>query len=95
MKTRSVEDQINEIMDWFNFNKVAKAMKALDWTWASTGLEPPHEGQIREMARNLLIRACDDWHCATGGFVARCDEETGDLTLEFHVSSWTAERESR
>ena len=32
-------DKINEVLDGFNFNKVASVMKTLDWTWACTSEE--------------------------------------------------------
>ena len=59
-------DRINEIMDNFNFAKIEKVMKSLDWGWAgltndmddletdSTDCFIPKERQLRKAARNIM-----------------------------------------
>jgi len=81
------EKQIDEIMDWFNFNKVAKTMKALDWKWLD-GV--PEEPVIRKRARKLLtdLKTDKDDVRGTGGFVAHYTKKEDCYRLEFIVSEW-------
>lgn len=83
MKTReqTIQDQIDYIMDTFDFNKVKKAMDALDWTWASSdGI--PEEYELRIQARELLNSTAtqvlrtgtNKYMLATGGFKVTYDE---------------------
>lgn len=86
MKTK--EQHIEEIMDWFDFGKVAKVMKYLEWDWVFEGI--PEEPTIRQHARGLLSEAYDyrRSYLAYGGFVAKYDEEYDQLELSFVVSDW-------
>lgn len=84
-------EQIDEIMDYFDFRRVHETMKALNWTWADTAPDVPEEYQLRQVARQLLRRVSERKFpglVATGGFVAK--REAGRLSLEFVVSEWTA-----
>ena len=50
------EDQrkaVDNIMDWFNFEKVHRTMKALRWEWATAEEKIPCQGEIREKARQM------------------------------------------
>lgn len=82
-------EQINEIMDWFDFDKVHRAMQALNWTWY--GKDVPLVGQIRKQARELLTEVANtDASCvSTGGLKA--SKTDGILFLEFVVEYWEAE----
>ena len=85
----SDEDQINEIMDWFNFGKVYETMVALDWKWVN---ETPSEGEIRKKARDLLKDLVRTKNCdviGTGGFEAY--RYGSQLGLRFVVSDWFVE----
>lgn len=84
----TANDKIDEIMDWFDFSKVAKVMEAVDWKWWSEeGIEVPCEGKLRKEARRLLKRAIKERGIiGTGGFEASYID--GDLELKFIVSSW-------
>jgi hypothetical protein len=78
------QEQIDDIMDHFDFEKVHKAMVALEWVWhnSSTGRsEVPERWEIRKRARTLLHNAMDvaekasrpmkgGWIVGTGGFIA-------------------------
>jgi hypothetical protein len=70
--------QRDQIMDTFDFAKVAKVMQFLDWEWAFTN-GVPEEWEIRQQARNLMnsvIESTDyttsfsgsTYFLATGGF---------------------------
>jgi hypothetical protein len=52
MITEKQQRKIDEIMDEFNFGKVAKVMKYLKWSWCLTGV--PCEAEIRKSARKRL-----------------------------------------
>jgi hypothetical protein len=86
-----MQKQIDEIMDWFNFGQVHKAMAALNWQWSdSEGV--PMAGELREAARRLLTDAANDpqkyVHTGTGGF--EVEKWGNNLTLRFVVSDWSA-----
>jgi hypothetical protein len=89
-------DQINEIMDWFDFDKVHKVMEAINWTWhgVNGNTEVPSVPQIRKFARDLMSRMLDEQRGpnathATGGFVTSLSD--GYLSLQFVVSDWFVE----
>lgn len=93
------DEQIDEIMCWFDFDKVAKAMDALDWKWASADLGVPQLGEIREQALELLIKVTRDtrrggqghrgsYSRGTGGFIVSLQDET--LSLRFELEEWTS-----
>ena len=76
-------------MDWFDFDKVHRAMKALRWEWADAEEKIPCQGEIREKARGLLVDAIEDGVCvSSGGFKATYIPVEGFLKLEFIVSEW-------
>lgn len=94
------QQKIDEIMDWFEFDRVAKTMETLDWKWAGRGFkndEVPTEPEIRKMARDLLRRTVvaarnstypeKPYECGTGGFTVRVDGPY--ITLSFAVAEWT------
>ena len=83
------EQQIEAILDYFDFERVKRAMEALDWTWAFTdGI--PEIGDLRSQGRNLLKRIKDKpgESISTGGLKASCSIEH-ILELEFVVSSFS------
>lgn len=69
---RYMQEQIDEIMDNFEFEKVHKMMLAVGWKWADGegGYAVPTVPELREGARRLLYRTVDERvsGCATGGF---------------------------
>ena len=98
---RKREDVVNEVMDHFDYEKVLKAMDALDWKWVS--VDTMHVSDLRRGSRRLLNQAFLEWedtkedqNIATGGFVAKMksyEEDFNDakLSLAFQVSEWDAE----
>ena len=98
------EQLIKEIIENFDFEKVAKVMKFLDWTyWDSK--ETPSVGKLVISAQNQLSEAfdkCCSNKCAfatgTGGFSAlgeyNKETQTCDyLELSFKLTSWEAYEE--
>jgi hypothetical protein len=94
MKTK--QEHIDEVMDQFDFGRVAKAMKVLDWKWVNAEEGVPQEWELRQEARRLLNLAYDGaiefnvspYTTWTGGFEATYSKEWDDLGLKFIVASW-------
>ena len=96
-------EAINDIVEHFNWDRVHKAMVALDWRWASEDVDDygvPTLGAIFKCAIDLLHRAYDgaeihreDYMAGTGGFRAQAyvDSDTKEiieLKLAFELCSW-------
>ena len=88
------EDQrkaVDNIMDWFNFEKVHRTMKALRWEWIGAEEKIPCQGEIRERARQLLTDAIQsEMSIGSGGLQVTYVPVEGFLKLEFIVSEWDA-----
>lgn len=69
-KQEAIQEQIDQIMDTFDFAEVKRCMKAVGWTWDSD--EPPDEMELRRKARELLKQ------CATEGSKSRCTCSTSN-----------------
>lgn len=85
-----MQDQIDEIMDHFDFSRCERAMDCLDWQWLGQPVTTP---MLRQKARELLRDVSENEYmayCATGGLVARND--AGVLSLTFKLESWECER---
>ena len=88
-----IETQINEIMENFDFKKVAKVMKKLDWVWYHDnnfrGI--PDLDTIEKHARQRLFEAIGNGYSSSGGFVAKYSDS--NLSLTFEIDSWSCENE--
>lgn len=86
------KEAIENILDHFDFERIYKAMKALDWTWASTD-GVPEVPDLRKKARELLKevskRKEDRITIGTGGF--EVDKGDGILRLKFVIAEWEEE----
>jgi hypothetical protein len=83
---------LDQIMDWFDFENVAKTMEVLNWKWIGTEEGVPTIGEIKEQARRLLTQAIKERvTIGTGGFKATYNHKYKHLTLEFIVSEWDCE----
>ena len=62
-------DKIHEIMNFIDFERIHKAMVALDWCWLSSN-KPPTTEEIKEHLLNLLCELFDEkcHSISTGGF---------------------------
>lgn len=100
--TESVMDDIEDILDNFDFERVHKVMVALDWRWVDLYVdktEIPDMHRLRKTARGLLKQAYkisvrdshleDTMVVASGGFVARCNNQQNPpwFRLAFEVES--------
>lgn len=84
------QELIDKIMDEFNFERVHKAMVALNWEWSgSDGV--PTIGELRRQARQLLKELTNNKNrvVGTGGFYAYQDFET--VGLRFELSRYETE----
>ena len=93
MLTEREQEAIDNIMDYFDFDKVLKTMIALDWKWVKEDresiddLEIPSIERIRKTARKALMRAIEiKDSTSTGGFQAEYND--GSLSLKFVVEQW-------
>lgn len=91
-KQEAIQQQIDEIMDTFDFGKVHKMMKAINWRWSSCEAVP-EEYEIRKRARELLREAAKSGFVSTGGLTATKTEDEEDgvpwvrMELDFGVTS--------
>ena len=95
--TKTKDQQINEIMDNFDFNKVAKVMDFLDWKWYLKEYRVPAEPEIRKKVRQHLTKAFEygqgqgrKYTLCTGGFVCSYDPEYSELSLTFELDGWVS-----
>lgn len=90
----TTEDQINGVMDRFDFDQVHRAMVALDWKWGipredgTRIMEVPDKARLRQCARQFLREAATMGtdYISSGGFVARLHSD-GWLTLAFELEA--------
>lgn len=77
---------LDEIMDHFDFAKVARAMKLLEWFWVRNGQKQiPEEYEIRAEARRILTMAINEQSIvSTGGFVAELCSDGLSLKFVLH-----------
>lgn len=80
------QEMIDQIMDCFDFHRVAKAMTAVKWEWANLN-RVPDEPELRQEARKLLRQAIKEGLVGTGGFYASFTD--GVLRLVFEIDSWS------
>ena len=87
--TEEQRKAIDNIMDWFDFDKVHKTMRVLRWEWLSAEEKIPCQGEIREKARRLLTDAIQsEMSVGSGGLQVTYIPTEGFLKLEFIVSEW-------
>jgi len=80
---------VNEIMDWFDFEKVHRVMKFLRWKWDSAEEGIPSIGEIRESSRKLLTQAVlNNTNISSGGLVITYEPNENYLRLQFIISEW-------
>ena len=93
----SMYEEIEDILDHFNFEKVKKAMDALEWKYWDSEEDTVSIYELRKMARRLLIDVynasnSDHWYSSSGGFGAERWMYPGDtkkyLYLKFVVAEW-------
>ena len=82
-----MNDEIDYIIDKFNFERVHIAMTAVDWRWAKQSMVPvevPDVARLKQAARHMLQIAYEEkTTVASGGFHASylpAIEEPGAIT---------------
>lgn len=92
---------IDEIMDYFDFSKVLKTMRLLEWKLMLDGRYdvPEYESSLRTLARELILECIDlserekeeYVHVKSGPYKVSCfryDDELIRICLEFVVTEW-------
>lgn len=89
---------IEDILDHFDFEKVKKAMDALEWKYGDSEDKVVSIYELRKMARYLLNSAnnknpSEYWFTGCGGFEVERWMYPGDtkkyFSLKFVVSEWS------
>ncbi len=81
-KKEVLNNQVDEIMDSFDFRKVADVMQHLNWTWHDSKT-PPDECEIRKNAREIMKMAIKTGEeISTGGWKVRI------MSGEDHGGKW-------
>ena len=88
----------DKVLEEFEFDKVHRAMEALNWTWAPLGRVPTISELIDEVKHQIdscirdFVNGKDDCAYSTGGFETRIDLDPDDdmpiITVKFVVDSW-------
>lgn len=94
--TKTKDQHINEIMDWFDFRKVSNAMDFLEWKWYDGhSFTVPLEGELREQSRVQLSKTYDyavgqgrKYSRETGGFSYSYDPQSDEMSIMFILSSY-------
>ena len=80
MKKEKFKKLKNEILDNFNFKKIAKAMKAVGWVYAPIS-KVPDADYLKEFADELLDSVYENKFAECGGFRAKRTKHK--LSLKF------------
>ena len=93
MKENNFTPLWKDIEKNFDWVKVNKTMKLLDWYWAfGDNMGIPDVNTLKNKAKDLLYSSFLDSNThATGGFFAYYDGDC--LSLSFSLAEWTAEIE--
>jgi hypothetical protein len=75
-RQEAIQEQIDEIMDTFNFEDVHSWMEYSDWKWGNLDGQARVPGiyEIRQAARERLKQAARTGYSCTGGFTAQLHE---------------------
>ena len=90
----TLDQQINDIMNRFNFARVLTVMHAINWTWRG---EVVDLNDLKSTAMQMMDDAVRSYHAnagswvsvGTGGFTARVEDQKGSprVSLAFSVES--------
>ena len=91
-------EQIEDLLDEFDFHRVKKVMDCLGWLYHDSPDKQVNIGELRRMARRLLEVAYDatpspEYYTSSGGFYVARYMYPGDpqkyITLKFVVTEWS------
>lgn len=96
MLPESIQLNIDELLENFNFDRVHEFMKLINWTWLDEGVPPVYS--LLECAKELLVEACYNsyndpdnkdinYTVETGGFFARAWDAGQKFELRFNLES--------
>lgn len=96
---KNIDEEINSILDCFDFYKVKQVMEFLEWTWCNTDgvpeiwdLRKKARYCLQNVAEQVIFRPEKEYFTATGGFYASAKVYDDDpkiyLDLKFVVSDW-------
>jgi len=93
MTQQQFNDSLDQIMDYFKFDRVARSMELLEWKWyidGEYGALVPEEGEIRMKVRKMLKDAYQNKTIRGGtcGFEFEFDYENNFVRLTFVLDSW-------
>jgi len=81
----TMDDEIDYILETFNFERVHVAMLALDWKWSKQNIQPsavPTIERLKLTAKHLLsIAYKEETSVASGGFLAKYHPPIKDSDL--------------
>ena len=94
--------KVNEVMDFFDFQKVFLTMQALDWKWVNHLIESKFDLKtearryLEDMYKYLFSEKLEDQYISTGGFTYELvfDEDVKEgylLKMSFIVESISSE----
>lgn len=93
----TIRDQINDVINHFDFDKVHSVMEFLDWNWWNYA-SIPTKFELQKKAYELLSAAYDLHRLeneraviSTAGFEALCDNDADGIwfELKFVLTDWT------
>lgn len=89
------ENQLQEILDGFDFDKVHMVMETLDWHWATIGVPEKKDmiEHVKCLYNSIKGRIIEHEHCfcASGGFKLTFNpDEDNELNLVFELESYSA-----
>ena len=100
-KVFDLNKDIEDIIDYFDFEKCHKVMTLLDWHWYPHN-SVPSIGEMRQFARELVRDAVrnmfeqetvtKEYTVECGGFLVKAEQEYPGqkvyISLRFNVTSW-------
>ncbi len=92
---KTLQQHIDEVMDYFDFDRVHKVMKHLKWTWCDS-LDSPTIPELRKHVRDQMNRLYGEniFRIESGGFVTTYrigTDKSGEwdyFDVAFVLSSW-------
>lgn len=95
MNLDKIEELYKEVDENFDWKRVRKVMKFLDWWWTPTG-KVPSKKQLKEEVYKLSVEAftkCKNnnkskWTIATGGFYVTYCDDSKNLDVSFVLEGW-------
>jgi hypothetical protein len=100
---KTLEQHIEETMNWFDFNKVHKVMTFLNWKWAGEGVPetPIMRQRVREYMKELYAKAAKqkkfNSFLSSGGFMVKYVKNVDKngswdyFSVSFQLVDWDTE----